>query len=172
MAITYVLLNSVTVGAGGSSSMNFNSISGSYTDLLLKVSARNSVDGAAWGLQFNGVTGNLNYVTKLEFGDGSSANPSNPSQTNYILSAYTTNVTGNGFDTFDIYIPNYTTSSPKSVFCDKTNSSTANGATVYITLTSGNWTSANAPIVNLSIITSTGTIAQYSTAYLYGILNT
>lgn len=42
MAITYRAIATVTVAAGGASSIEFTSISQTYTDLLLKVSLRDN----------------------------------------------------------------------------------------------------------------------------------
>ena len=42
MATTYTLISSVTVGSGGAASIEFTSIPSTYTDLVLKLSARSS----------------------------------------------------------------------------------------------------------------------------------
>ena len=45
MADTYTLISSVTVGAGGASSIDFTSIPATYTDLLVKFSLRTDFNG-------------------------------------------------------------------------------------------------------------------------------
>ena len=54
---TYTLISSVTVGAGGASSIDFTSIPSTYTDLLVKISARSTLNelngGHAVGLKIN-----------------------------------------------------------------------------------------------------------------------
>jgi hypothetical protein len=56
MAITYTLISSVTVGAGGAASMSFTSIPSTYTDLVVFCSGRaaNSFTSAGLLLKFNG----------------------------------------------------------------------------------------------------------------------
>lgn len=46
MMATYIKIGSVEVGAGGASSIDFSSIPATYTDLVLKMSARVSTGGA------------------------------------------------------------------------------------------------------------------------------
>jgi hypothetical protein len=45
MAYTYSKIASVTIGSGGSSSINFIAIPQNYTDLILKLSARDDTAG-------------------------------------------------------------------------------------------------------------------------------
>jgi hypothetical protein len=40
MALTYTAIKTVTVGSGGAANIDFTSIPQTYTDLVLKVSAR------------------------------------------------------------------------------------------------------------------------------------
>jgi hypothetical protein len=58
MANTYTLLETITVGAAGASSVTFNSIPQTgYTDLVVKTSERNTGTGAVNGkITFNGTT--------------------------------------------------------------------------------------------------------------------
>ncbi|CAB4173630.1 hypothetical protein UFOVP973_1, partial [uncultured Caudovirales phage] len=56
MANTYVLLNSNTVGVGGTASVTFSSIPQTYTDLMVRISARSTLSGAKVIVQINGVT--------------------------------------------------------------------------------------------------------------------
>jgi len=67
MANTYTLIASSTVGSGGASSIDFTSIPSTYTDLVVKLSARG--DGAAFyqncKIEFNGVTSSYTYRTLL-----------------------------------------------------------------------------------------------------------
>ena len=77
--------------------------------------------------------------------------------------------TANTFDNFEIYIPNYAGSTNKSFSVDgvaEDNSSSNN----ELDLVAGLWSSTSA--INAVGLTINGqTIAQYSTAYLYGIKN-
>jgi hypothetical protein len=65
MATTYKLISSVTVGSGGATTMTFSSIPQTYTDLLLKISSRNTTGGADnHRVTFNGNTTNLKLINK------------------------------------------------------------------------------------------------------------
>jgi hypothetical protein len=44
MANTFTLIASSTVGSGGAASIDFTSISSTYTDLVVKLSLRNTED--------------------------------------------------------------------------------------------------------------------------------
>jgi len=60
MATTYTLISSVTVGSGGAATMTFSSIPQTYTDLLVRVSARNtSTSGSGLNMRFNSTEGEL-----------------------------------------------------------------------------------------------------------------
>ena len=65
---TYVLLSSVTVGAGGASSINFTSIPATYTDLVLKISARTNSTGAGstYKISLNGSSSSLSRIILLQ----------------------------------------------------------------------------------------------------------
>mgnify|MGYP000710243465 FL=1 len=43
MAVTHKLIQTITVGSGGSASIDFTSIPGTYTDLIIKHSLRSAV---------------------------------------------------------------------------------------------------------------------------------
>jgi hypothetical protein len=70
MADTYTLISSVTVGAGGASSIDFTSIPATYTDLLIKVSARGAsgASNITGTLRFNSDAGS-NYSALRVYGD-------------------------------------------------------------------------------------------------------
>ena len=167
MANTYTLISSVTVGAGGASSIDFTSIPSTYTDLLLYVSARNSVSNDGMGLKFNSSTTGYSY--RDLYGTGSTAGSSNNTTapiTAYGLinpSTYTASVFGNAI----VYIPNYATSNYKSVSIDGVAENNATATGMYLSASLWSNTAAITSI-NLTALSS-GTIQQYSTAYLYGI---
>ena len=163
---TYTLINSVTVGSGGSATMTFSSIPSTYTDLCLKISARADYSGdyIAFRLNPNGSTSNA--TSRIIYGTGSST----ASFTDTIIYANTTaaTATSNTFGSSEFYIPNYTSSSFKSISYDGV---TENNATSVLTLFSASLWSDTTAISSLTISTTTGNFAQYSTAYLYGISN-
>jgi hypothetical protein len=170
---TYTQIGSaITVGAGGASSMDFTSIPSTYTDLIVKVSARSS--GAViynyCKIRFNGDTGN-NYNMRILYGDngtaGSAATTSG-SALNGGLSAGAS-ATASTFSNSEWYIPNYAGSTQKSVSIDASSeNNSTNGSNGY--LTAGLWT-GTAAITSISLFPDSGNFVQYSTAYLYGVSN-
>ena len=174
MATTYELIASTTVGSGGTTSIDFNTISASYTDLLISISARVDQSGAPNILmRFNSDTG-ANYTYKTLYGDGSSAGSYSQADTGntFINIGYGTNSsnTANTFGNAQIYIPNYAGSNYKSSSSESVQETNATGA--YCMLTAALWNNTSA-ITSISLynINSGYKWVQYSTAYLYGIKN-
>lgn len=173
MANTYVKIGStVTVGAGGSASIDFTSIPSTYTDLVVKLSSRTTDttvnDSSAIALQFNGDTAS-NYSRRTVFGDGGAVGSSSATTTSMRIGFTTTNGdTANTFGNAEIYIPNYAGSTAKSVSADAVTE--ANVAQfIYAALNAGLWT-GTAAITSIKLIAPSFNFMQYSTATLYGIL--
>jgi hypothetical protein len=173
MANTMTLISSVTVGAGGASSIDFSSIPATYTDLCLKISGRTnrslSVDGIA--LRFNNDLTSGNYTGIRFYGDGSAAGTDSGSATwdgMPFMDAATS--TASVFGNAEVYIPNYTGSTQKSISVDGVAEN--NATTVYMGLGAGKWSGTSA-INRITIYgqSAGATILQYSTAYLYGVKN-
>jgi hypothetical protein len=167
MANTYTLISSVTVGSGGAASMGFTSIPATYTDLVVKVSARDdralTVDGVL--ISFNGSTSN--FTNKYLDGDGAST--SSGTLARLTANAPGATATGSVFGNGEIYIPNYASSNYKSFSGD---SVTENNATAALAGLFANLWSDTAAITSITLTPSNGTLFdQYSTAYLYGISN-
>lgn len=171
MPDTFIKIASVTVGSGGASSISFNSIPSSYTDLNLVLSARSSgsstsVDYVA--IQFNSSGGTAYSDRRLE-GTGSAASSTLDTNQNVIYSAWIVNgnaSTSSVFGNASIYIPNYAGSNYKSVSIDGVTENNATGA--YATLTAGLWANTSA-ITSIALTLGNGNFVQYSTATLYGI---
>lgn len=167
MATTYVLLGSVTVGAGGAASIDFTSIPGTYTDLIIDLSARCTI-GGAWNasyIKFNGVT--TGYSSRNVYSQGATV-ASNASTDGYIGDTTASTATASTFSNNSIYIPNYAGSTNKSVSVDW--SAETNATAASLGLTAQVW-SNTAAITSISLSSSSGNLAQYSTAYLYGVKN-
>jgi hypothetical protein len=170
MANTFVKIASVTVGAGGASSINFTSIPQNLTDLVLKTSIRTSygsVNDAAF-ITFNGTTSG--YSTLSVYGNGISAgsetNPYGATNKTYIGTIDTAANTASTFTSTDTYIPNYTSSNFKSLSSNSV--SEQNSTDIYMALSEGLF-SNTAAITSLSISFAAGNFVQYTTATLYGI---
>jgi hypothetical protein len=170
---TYTLIASSTVGSGGSANIDFTSIPGTYTDLLVKCSARTNRTGSyedAIKITFNGSGGSAYSVIRL-YGDGASASSSSGTSAANILpySVSSNTVTANTFGTFDLYVPNYLSSNYKSASIDMV--SEANATNAIAGLAAGLWASTSA-ITQITLAPNVGTLfLQYTTAYLYGIKN-
>ena len=163
---TYQLISSVTVGSGGAATMTFSSIPATYTDLLLKISSRNTSGGADnHRISFNGNT--TSYSFRSLEGNGSTASSINAS-TRIIGVINGSSSTASTFSNNEIYIPNYTSSNFKSFSADAVSEN--NATTAYAQLWANLW-SNTAAITSIDIDANTLTFAQYTTAYLYGISN-
>lgn len=164
---TYVAIATTTVGAGGTASIDFNSIPSTYTDLLIKLSTRTTGAGAAdVSLRFNSATTNYSY-RDLE-GNGSSVASYNGTSFLWAGEANRGDSTASTFSNIEIYIPNYRSSNNKTISVDSVTEN--NGTLAYIDLIAGLW-SNTAAITSISLLLSSGNHAQYSTATLYGIKN-
>lgn len=167
MANTYVAIATVTVGAGGASSIAFSNIPQTYTDLLIFLSGRSTRTGTAQevvDILFNGSYSNLSGIrlagTGSSFFSGTGTYPG---------VAATDSATANTFGNCSFYIPNYTSSNNKSHSVDGVSENNATEAVAQ--LAAGLWSSSSA-ITSLSLRPqSLNNWTQYSTATLYGIKN-
>ena len=162
------LIETKTVGSGGSANIEFTSIPQTYTDLLVLASARSTrnsdtVDDLV--IRFNGST--TSYTSKRLYGTGSSVVSDSPTDIRGF--AVADNSTGSTFSNNQFYIPNYTNGSTyKSVSIGGVNEN--NATTAYSVLDAGLW-SNNSAITSITLLANNGNLMQYSTAYLYGIKN-
>ena len=163
---SYVKIQSVTVGSGGTANMEFTSIPGTFDDLLIKLSARPTSGGATQAqIQFNS-SGGTAYSDRTLEGSGSSASSYSRSSQPYVWAIAADPTTTSTFGNTEFYIPNYAGSDNKSVSIDSV--SEANQTTAYMALVAGLWSNTSA--ITSIILTLNGTnFAQHSTAVLYGI---
>ena len=171
MANTYIQIGStVTVGAGGTSGIQFTGIAGTYTDLVLKLSLRSNYAGVTEGVTTNFNSSATSYTYTYLQGAGSGTPSSANGGTTYIQTGLqdAANNTASTFGNMEIYLPNYASSTTsKTLSADSTGED--NATTSYMRLAAGLWTN-NAAITQIDLIPSLGTLwVQYSTASLYGI---
>jgi hypothetical protein len=161
---TFTLIASATAGSGGAASLDFTSIPSTYTDLCVKISARSAgTDGDSF-FTINGSSANFTY-RRLE-GNGTSAT-SISSTGGFWGNIPTSSQTASTFSNTELYIPNYAGSTNKSFQADGV---AENNATLaYMRLVAGLWSQTSA-ITSLSFSTYGANLAQYTTAYLYGIV--
>jgi hypothetical protein len=164
---TFTLIESVTVGSGGAASIDFTSIPATYTDLVLKISARDTGDNQA-KIQFN-LGSPTGYTNRVLEGDGATTY-SNSASGSASINGYTVNFGGRTANTFgnaDIYIPSYAGSSNKSFSSDGVEEN--NATTAYAKMFAGLWSNTTA-ITSVKLIATT-LFVEHSTAYLYGVSN-
>lgn len=166
MANTYELINSYTVGSGGAAYIEFNTIPATYTDLILKVSARGAAGSNDWiDITINGTPNNTIDLRHI-IGDGSSA-ASQAYAAGRVL--YDTNSqTSNTFANVEVYIPNYAGSTYKSMSVDGVQENNATSANMHLAAELWNNTAA---ITTIRLTGNAANLVQYSTAYLYGVKN-
>lgn len=168
MAATYTLISSVTVSSSSVANIEFTSIPQTYTDLLVKLSIRQTKSDGYSEIYMKINNSSSNFTIKVITATGTS--PSSYNNTVGIVGS-ALGVTSNGgtssFSNNEIYIPNYTNSNYKSYSADSVvvrNYSTWNPKDII----AGVW-SNTAAITSLLFESPSYNIEQYSTAYLYGI---
>jgi hypothetical protein len=159
------------VGSGGSAEMDFTSIPSTFDDLCLKFSARmgstaNVVDDVA--LKLNNVT--TNFTMRRLFGDGAGATDSDigGGNFNWVSQSPNASATASTFGNAEFYIPNYTSSSSKTILADSVSEN--NATTAYAFLGVLLWNNS-AAINRITLTGFSSNFLQHSTAYLYGIKN-
>jgi hypothetical protein len=173
MANTYIAL-AKTVLTSSAASITFSSISATYTDLCVLISARtNSSAGSFVGtlaITYNGITIN-DSVTEL-FTDGTNVSSQRSTTSTNIVRVPADGCTANTFGNAEIIIPNYASSSykPASGTSVIENNSTTTGES-RIATAAGLWSDTSA-ISSITLTSLSGhTIDAGSSFYLYGIKN-
>ena len=171
MAATYIPIASTTL-ATAAASVNFSDIPATYTDLVLRFSARATSGGSIAGdvtIRLNSSTTNYSETVLRCY---ESNTPGSLRLTGENGLYYTGQINGSGttsntFSNFEIYLPNYTSSANKvlSAFGVVENN---NSTTAYIGTTASLWRITDA----ITSITLTANMTSGSTFHLYGISNT
>ena len=164
--MSMTLVSTVTVGSGGAASIDFTGISGSATDLVLVTSFRSSGSSQTAGFNFNNDTGSNYSYLRMHGVNGTVFNSIAASSTIFYsfhnsVSTDTSNTFGNG----QIYIPNYSGSTAKSISNDSITENNA-AASAITNLSAGRWNSTSA-ITSIQITPADGNFVQHSTASLY-----
>jgi hypothetical protein len=169
MANTYTLISSVTVGSGGAASIAFTSIPSTYTDLVVWHSLRTTTgiyNSEDMGIDFNGSSSNFSWI--ILRADQSSTNSTSASN-NLWSRLNEASATANTFTNNQFYIPNYASSNYKSISSDSVIQT--NNAAKITDMNTVLW-SNTAALTSITLYHRfSNTLAQYSTAYLYGISN-
>jgi hypothetical protein len=175
MPSTYTLISS-NVLSSSAASVTFSAIPSTYTDLVLRVSARN--DGATTTdnakLEFNGDTSSANYSWNYLRGTGSAASASRTATG--VIGYFQLNWFSNGAasvaaDTFtnnELYIPSYTASQKKQFSWFNAQEDYAATANLWAYALLYHSTTA---ISSIKITGSSYNFVSGSSFYLYGIKN-
>ena len=170
-ASSYDSIATVTVGAGGSSSISFSSIPSTYKHLQIRGIARESSGSSTENIKvvLNSDTGS-NYSTHLLYTTGGgSAYAYGAASTAYMFGGVIVN-SGNTASVFGasvIDILDYANTNKYKTLRSLGGTDT-NTSDSYISLFSGNWRSTSA-VDTVTITAQTGNFVQYSTFALYGI---
>ena len=169
MATTYKLISSVTVGSGGAANIQFTSIPATYTDLVVWHSLRTTTgiyNSEDMGIDFNGSSDNFSW--RLLRGDQTNTNSTN--NTNNLWSRINeASATANTFTNNQFYITNYASSNYKSISSESVIQT--NNAPKITDMNAVLW-SNTAAITSITLYHRfSNTLAQHSSAYLYGISN-
>jgi hypothetical protein len=169
---TYTLIDSEVL-TSSAASVTFSSIPATFTDLVLRMSARGSdasVNNYA-SLKFNSIASN--YSETYLYGSGSTPDSGRFSGQPYWLFGggwfSSANGTSNTFSNTEIYIPNYAGSTNKvaSNFTAQENNTSGSNQLGVEALLLGN----TAAITSLTITPSGANFVSGSSFYLYGISN-
>ena len=169
LANSYESIATVTVGSGGSSTIDFTSIPSTYTHLQLRGIARSTgstsdIDGY---MRFNSDTG-ANYSWHFVYGDGASVGTSNGTSDDHISVIRTTGASSGAsrFGVGVIDILDYANTNKYKTTRSLTGQD-QNGSGLVL-LDSGNWRNTNA-ITSIRLYYPSGNFAEYSQFALYGI---
>ena len=165
--MSMTLIQHIELGSN-QASITFNSIPQTFTDLLVKISARSTSSGGGTvdiRLNINGGGAGNNLTNRVLFGTGSSA----LSVSNTTAEAGFANNAANTASTFasnDIYFANYRSSAAKSYSLESAQETNAVGASQMIL--AGLWNSTSA-ITSISFSMLASDLAAGTSATLYGI---
>jgi hypothetical protein len=155
--------------ASAQASITFSSIPQTFTDLVLVTSLRSNRGSPSTEdsvkIEFNTITSG--YSGRFLRGEGSGTNSSSFSDAFILLNQNAGGTTANTFSSASLYIPNYTSSSNKSLSVDIVQENNSSDSRLLIV--SALW-SNTAAITSLTLTPNVGTaLVQFSSATLYGI---
>jgi hypothetical protein len=167
MPVTYKKIASVTVTSSTAASMEFTSIPGTYTDLILLISARSNRATAedGLGLRLNSITSGYTYKNLTANGSTVASANTNFEQT-WSSRIPAANATGSTFSSNMAYFPNYAGSTAKSYMVDGVTEN--NGTEAYMVMEAISNTTT-AAITSITLTSLNASLVQHSTATLYGI---
>jgi hypothetical protein len=164
MPNTYTLISSNTLTTTASP-VSFTSIPSTYTDLVLRISARS--DSSSLTDRLNVYINNNASSFKTIQGNGTTASSNSATgEVSNTINAAT--ATSNSFSSSEIYIASYAGNFNKPFF--SINATETNGATAYITAVA-HLRASTAVITSIDLYAYLGSFVAGSSFYLYGISN-
>jgi hypothetical protein len=166
MPATYTLIASNTLSSSAAS-VTFSAIPGTYTDLLVRITARSSSSVTDFSLALKPNGSSSNDSSTWLSGNGSTASSSRSTADFNMGRASGNSATANTFGSIELYIPNYTVSAnkPMSAF----GAAETNATAVQMRTNAMLW-SNTAAITSLEITTDgVGDFVSGSSFFLYGI---
>jgi hypothetical protein len=172
MPSTYTLIKGETLSTAAAT-VTFSAIPSTYTDLLFRISARNTTGGNTvsdmW-CRFNGIT--TNYSRTRIQGNGATTVSDRTASTsidNFENALNGASSTANTFNSLEVYIPNYgvAAAKPHSGF----SAMETNATTAYLVGTAQLWNNT-AAISSVVWTSGSDDFAVGSSFYLYGISKT
>lgn len=172
MSVFLQPLQTVTVGSGGASTITFSSIPQTYTDLVLKISARSDSASAGYSparINFSGDSA-TNYSSTYLQGYGSSVFTGRYTSLTYLTldGIARSTITANTFSSADLYIPNYTSANYKSFNWELAGENSSTTVSDLL-LNGGLWRSTSA-VTSITLTFIGENFVQYSSFSLYGVL--
>jgi len=164
--MAYELIETIEVGAGGASSIEFTGIDQTGQDLVCLVSLRSNrtAQSDVLGVRLNGSSANRNYILLKGSGSAATSESGAEYRMGYINGGSSTS---NTFSSGSIYISNYASSQNKSLSGDVVSEN--NGSEAYQSLVASSW-SQTAAITSVRVQSYTGSdFVQHSTASLYKV---
>lgn len=173
MATTYTLISS-NVLTSSAASITFSSIPATYTDLVLRISARG--DDASLSIETKIVINSdstAKYSNTTLIGNGASASSTQSataSGNNYVQARRSpgSTATSNTFSNTEIYFPNYNSTSSKPI--SVADAMETNGTTAFVGATANLYTGTSG-ISSLVLSLNSANFVSGSSFYLYGISN-
>ena len=174
MPVTYNLIASNTLSSSAAS-VTFSAIPSTYTDLVLKFSARASGSGSLAGLaiKFNGSTTNIYSNTNLfaYSSSGTSDRTSNASNIPQMDNITDGGGTANTFSSNELYIPNYTAAINKPTSLSSVVEKNTSSNFEWLVYTGAGLYRDTTAISSIALTTNAGSFVSGSTFWLYGLKN-
>jgi hypothetical protein len=168
MASTFKKLDSVTVGAGGVSSISFTNIPSGYTDLVIKSSTRTTGTNGTFFVHLNGTSTNSTTI-RLYSASGVNSGGSGFANSYWDYGNYSSTYAG-AFSNSEVYLPGYTNNGIfKTVAANTILPDNSTAWSIISTAGQKQNTEAVTSITIAPVIDPL--IAQYSTFTLYGVFN-